>query len=1816
MTGAATADAHFFLDQQDLNGPSDRFYKNLQALEVLARLEQERRPASSDEKQQLAHFTSFGESALLTRLVSSPANTLPELLAEAEVNALRRAALTAFYTPLPVVQAIWAAVARLGFDRLSTFRMLEPAAGIGNFISAMPPDLRARAQITAVELEPLSARMLGQIHPDITLHGGAGFQDVSLPDNAFDLAISNVPFGDFGVADASMHERFLHARIHDYFFAKALRLVRPGGIVAFLTSYGTLDKRDDRVRAWLADRAELLGAYRLPSGIFATNAGSYAGTDLLILRKYQIGEQPAVSDWRNTAEASLPSWSGSVHTTTGARYGDADDPLSISEYFVRHPERVIGLPYEVRRNGLLFYVVVPPAAADIATVLAQRLESTLPADVVVEAEPIPVQTAPGRDLLADDGSALDLDAVGASQRARAEAVVEVYQAAKILMRRELQDASAVELEQARHALNQTYDDFVQAYGCISTPTNRRLLTHLPELAFLQALEERPRRVNGMWAAEKAPIFHGRTLRPLPRVEDGALSVQDALVRSLDTTGRVDLPLICRLSGQPKGAVLHALGGVLFRVPSLAVEDYVTADAYLSGNVRAKLREARALATIAPDFQRHVTALEAVQPPLLGKQEIVVRLGAAWLPPEVVRAFIQQLIPVFQGAVRFHAFDASWTVVTDSAATGSVENTARWGTRRFTAIEIIQALLVNAPIIVRDVIEHADGTTTTVVNDKETAAAQEKALAIREVFGKWIWDDPTRERELVEIYNERFNALRPREYDGAHLTLPGLNTAVLRGGDLSPWQKAAVWQALQNPATLLAHAVGAGKTFTMVTVAREARRMGMANKPLLVVPNHLVGQTALEALRLFPGLSVLSLGPEDFARPRRGVVLSRIATGDWDLVIVPFTSFQFLPIDADVLHAFYDRERARLRDALEAAEADAKQAGTEARERKRAVKKIEKALERLEVRIKTALGRVKRDSERVITWRELGIDLLMIDEAHHYKNLYVPTRLTVAGAPQADSLRALDLRIKTWDLLRRGRKVVFATATPIMNTLGEAFVMQLYLQEQSLAELGIDHFDAWVSVFAEVRDMFELKPDGSGFQVKSRLNTFINLPELAQLWRTVLNVRTAEQLALPRPTLVGGKPIVVSVPASPVLRQLTQQLVARVERIKNGSVDPRVDNMLRVTSEARLAALDTRLLVGGPETPHCKINALIERVALLAHTYAPARGAQLIFCDLATPKGKRESPEPIESAETDGEAPACEVETAAEVQLNNRVYHEIRAKLVRRGLAPAEIAFIHDYPTKAKRDELFAAMNAGQIRVLIGSTHMMGTGMNVQRRLIALHHLDAPWRPGDVEQRDGRILRQGNLWPEAYIFHYVTEQSFDSYLWQLLENKARFIGQVLTGEVSARTADDIGDTVLTAAEVKAIATGNPRILERFRIENELARLERLRHAWRETRAALERKQVWARAAIADRQRAIAELHVALRAMRDHAEAAFSVTLEPHPGAGSRRSYTRRAEAGEILLAQLDHHRAAAPLQRQANNQEIGTYRGLALRIETSRFAMEPVKLVLSVAHENRAIDILTRVFAEDITPPGVFASIDAGLRELPDRIARHQNEIDENEALIAACDAELSRTATWEAEPRWQQLVTELHAITTGLTAAEPDAGQGADEQDARPEHATSHRSQTPPPQPQVAAGEIAVLPVEHSIPAAAASLALLRTLAGPMPCLDAVEAADDADLSPAIVGAPPADVTLLAGTEANEQVDTPRAPSGAPPRARASRSPLRFGDYAVIAQTRSRRTSASQSTPRVTDASLTQLPLFGSVERSTRAEQETSSSSAQQLPLL
>ncbi|NTU85042.1 MAG: hypothetical protein HGA45_37710, partial [Chloroflexales bacterium] len=1002
----------------------------------------------------------------------------------------------------------------------------------------------------------------------------------------------------------------------------------------------------------------------------------------------------------------------------------------------------------------------------------------------------------------------------------------IYNAAKALIQAELNDEPGVDA--ARAELNRVYGAFVLPFGVIHDPRNQKLFGDLPELQFLLALERNPRRTpSGRWLADRERIFTERTLRPHQPALPGTLSPTDALLRCLDERGGLDLGYIATLAGVTPAAALEALGERVYRVPGTG--QYELADIYLSGNVVAKLGDAHVWAERDPGFARNVSALEAVQPQPLSPKEIIVNLNAFWLPGPIVTAFIKSLLTAWDGAAFYSTSLGEW-VLSDPGKQGAfaVEATTRWGTKRADAIDILQASLRGVPITVHDLITVGDHEKR-VLNPAETVAAQEKQQAITQAFARWIWDDPARADELCQLYNERFNSHRMRVYDGSHLTFPGINATLLRDGDLAGYQKSAVWQILQSPSTLLGFAVGGGKTFTAIAAAVEARRLGLCTKALAVVPNNLVGQWANEARRLYPGIKVLAMAPEDFVKQRRGIVLSRIATGDWDLVVIAHTSFKLLPLSADLITAFRDKETDRLRAYLEEQRATATTS-----DEKRSLKQIERAIKKLEERLQGMADSIARDSARTISWEELGLNLLVIDEAHEFKNLFTLTRLTnIAGLPSAHSQRALDMRIKTWDLLRRHKKVVFLTATPIMNTIGEAYVMQLYLQEQQLEAVGIHHFDEWVSLYAQPKMAFELKPDGSGFRQNTRLATFVNLPEMSAMWRQVLNLRTKTQMGLPEPALVTGKVIPVVVPPSAALKRFVQSLAARADAFRNGRVDPSIDNMLRVVGDGRKAALDMRLVVpNAPRLRQSKIAALVANVAQLHHTYAPLRGTQLVFCDLATPKGtgrgEGDPPTRLAATELEGEPgeEVQEVETAEERWLSNFVYYEIRDGLVAQSIPRDQIAFIHDCKTKAQRDALFAAVNEGRVRVLLGSTGKMSTGMNVQQRLIALHNLDCPWRPGDLEQRHGRILRQGNCWPQVYIFTYITEGSFDGYLFQLIESKARFIEQALAGEITARTIEDTSEVVLSAAEIKAIASGNPQIVRKVQLEAEVARLERV------------------------------------------------------------------------------------------------------------------------------------------------------------------------------------------------------------------------------------------------------------------------------------------------------------------------------------------------------------------------------------------------------
>ncbi|NJO82229.1 MAG: DEAD/DEAH box helicase family protein [Blastochloris sp.] len=1617
--------AYLTLHTTDLTftGSSDRLAKNIAALRLAQTLATEQRSATRAEQVTLAHYTAFGDSDLLRRLFPynhateryEVAEAYADLLSEADGQHLRRAALTAYYTPLDLIQVLWQAVDQLGLATLDQPRILEPAAGVGHMISMMPPALRERAAITLVELDPVTSRILPSLHPDCTIHGGVGFETVDLPPGGFDLVITNVPFGDLPVHDPTI-DAPLRRTIHDYFLAKALRLLRPGGLLVALTSWGTLDKQTRTVRAWLAQQADLLGAWRLPNGLFTPISGTTSATDLLILHKR---DQPPTStpDWVDLTPAPYPRTTGPRSgLTTGscvarAREGIdlATHPVLINRSWVDDPTRVLGTPELVLTPGRLWLQVQPPTDTTPATVLAERLRTQLPTHVVIPVVP-PAADAMDLRMTPTPPPALDLTGLDTPRRRRAAALAAIYHGGKALIQAELQGDPAMETQ--RQDLNDVYDAFVRRYGIISTSYHAQLFRKVPELAFLRALEDDPYRDgDGTWRATKAPIFTRPTVRPTQIPQPGSCTPLEGLLWCLRQRGQVHRPTLARLCGSPSDQVIEQLGERLFRVPG--TDRWEVADAYLCGDVRAKLRDAQAWAAQDASYDRNVQALTAVLPPPLAPHEITVNLHAAWLPSAVMTAFVQHLLPAWRGQATYDAAGYAWHLddPRDGGAT-SVEATSTWGTGRAHAIRILRASLKGVPIQVYDLAAQDQR----VLNLDATLAAQDKQQAITQAFTTWLWADADRTAQVCAIYNDRFNNVRVRSYDGSHLTLPGMATHVLRQGDLDPHQKSAVWQILQNATALIAFAVGGGKTFTALAAMVEAKRMGLVRTGMAVVPNHLVQQWASEAQRLYPASRILALGPEDCTRARRGLVLSRIATGQWDIVIIPHTSFGSLPLGQDTVTAFAEQDLDRLRGYLEGLRMHPRGAA-------QSIKQIEKAIAKRETQLQRMLAAIARDSRRTITWEELGIDLIVVDEAHAFKNLGIATAMTaIAGLPTASSQRALDLRMKTWELLQRNGKVVFLTATPVMNTLGEAFIMQRFLQESELLARGIDQFDAWVSLFAQPTSAFELKPDASGFQLKTRLNRFVNLPELTAMWRQVLHVKTKAQLGLPEPTLITGAPMPVVVPATRALDAYVQQLATRVDRIRARAVDPWVDNMLKITSDGRQAALDLRLVLPGTHRPHqSKIMALVAHVCAIYHMTDAWRGTQLVFCDLSTPTG---STAEVTDA-TDGADASVQIQ---EEHGANFVYHEIRQELVRQGLPAETVAFIHEATSKTKRAALFAAVNAGRVRVLLGSTAKMGCGMNVQERLIAIHHLDCPWRPGDLAQRQGRILRQGNMWPEVYEFVYVTERSFDAYLWQLIESKARFISQALAGEVTIRTIDDTDATVLSAAEIKAQATDNPRIIRKVQLEQAVSRLTRLRQVHHETVRRLRQDQQYTTQALHERRQRVMVWTTAQDLIAAHPSAPFRAWVATRLGQDApTQSYDQRTAAGQALRDRVAQAVTAAQFQAAPVYQTIAIYRGCHLTLMAEPRGAATVRLTLP---DGACLDTVT--VQSDV---GVWASCDKLLQSVEDRHQQAQDAVQESELRLDALARELERSTIWSGQTAYDAAQAELAELDAALTQA-------------------------------------------------------------------------------------------------------------------------------------------------------------------------------------
>ena len=1387
-------------DLHNLGGTVTKFEANLAAIKVLHQIETEQRPATPEDRSTLLRYTGWGGLPASFNLETEDAawakraRQLSALLTPDEYESARASVNNSHYTEVHVIEAIWQAVQRFGF---SGGRILEPAAGIGHFIGAMPPAIAEQSSVTAVEIDQLSGRMLQALYApggvDVRI---SPFEKTALADNWFDLVIGNVPFGKYQVADVS-NRAYARFSIHNYFFGRALDLVRPGGLVCMITTSYTLDAQDASVRHYLGAQAQLLGAIRLPRGAFAGIASTDVQTDILFLRK------------RQRAEKADDTWLSLNLVPNALR-----DPqcyqkyLQINAWHAKHPEFCIG---RIRQesNG---YEEVPVAVfdGDLEAALPERV-ALLPSDVyqalvrkpvalrvVVPAEPGArpgsYRLHQGRVHRVEGNEMVDVhDKLNATQRGRITGMCAIRDYARSLLDAQLTEGNDGRLGHLRALLNGTYDRFITKYGCLSTRANALAFRRDPDYPLLLSLEHYDEESD---TAKKAALF---TRRTLTRVVEPATAGEptEALAASIQWRGRVDPAYMARLLAAPEDAVLQALAeaGQVFLDPADA--DWKTADDYLSGNVKAKLKQA---VMSGSAYRRNIDALEQVQPEDLPPASIEPRLGAVWIPAMDVEAFVQEVLELKDCQVSYSAEAGAWSVIYGEwEARQNVKVTQEFGTSRMNGIELVQcALNVQVPTV-RDSDPETD---KYVVNPGETLAAREKLGLIKDRFAAWAFDDTARREKLCRIYNDLFNATRPRQFDGAHLKLPGFS----RCFTLHPHQLDSVWRIVQSGNTGLFHVVGAGKTAVCVIASMELRRLGFITKPCHVVPNHMLAQYTAEFVRLYPNASVLMASKEDLEGDRRRELVSRIATGDWDAVVITHSSFERIKMSPQFTEGFIKEIIHELEMAVRAEKSNDKS--------NRIVKQLEAMKKNWATRLERLLADQKKDD--LLTWELLGIDCLFVDEAHLHKNLYRFTKMTrVAGLPLTSSERAFDLFLKTrYTMQIHGhaqRGVVFATATPVANTMAEIHTMMRYLQPQRLEELGLQQFDAWAATFGESVTALEIAPDGSGYRMHTRFARFINVPELMAVFGEVADIRTAEMLNLPVPPLRGGKPRIVACPASKALKAFVETLVLRAEAIRSGHVKPQDDNMLAITTDGRKAALDFRLVVPTARfDAKGKVAACVREVMNIWRRTTTFRGAQMVFCDLSSPKGDK----------------------------GFSVYDDLRQRLIDAGMPEKEIAFVHDAETDVQKATLFKAVREGRIRVLLGSTAKMGVGTNVQTRLCALHHLDAPWRPCDVEQREGRILRQGNECEEVEIFRYVTEGSFDSYMWQTLETKARFIAQVMKGDKGIRSLEDVELATLSYAEVKALASGNPLVIEKAGVDAEVAKLSTLFSLWRNQRYANE------------------------------------------------------------------------------------------------------------------------------------------------------------------------------------------------------------------------------------------------------------------------------------------------------------------------------------------------------------------------------------------
>jgi len=1591
---------HIIPDTFTFGGPKARFRENIEAIQLLKTLEEEKRFATAEEQEVLFRYVGWGGlSAAFDKENGSWAKEyteLQELLSEEEYKSARESTMTAFYTPPVVISSIYEVLKNMGFENGN---ILEPACGTGNFMGMLPEEMEG-SNLYGVELDSISGRIAKQLYQKSSI-AIEGFEKTELPDQFFDVVLGNVPFGEFSVNDPKYKkENFL---IHDYFFAKALDKVRPGGVVAFVTSTGTMDKKDPKVREYLAAHADLLGAIRLPNGTFQENAGTHVASDILFLQK------------RDRMRLDMPEW-----TTVGETF----DGITVNQYFIDHPEMVLGtLTTRTGQYGREEIACVPVEGKTLSEQLSEAIsrihgvyeayemeeleeemkDKSLPADIDIQnygftvIDDVVYQRRDSR-MYPYESNATALN--------RIRGLIELRDCMRELIHAQLNDGTDAQIEVLQGELNQLYDSFAKEFGLINSRANSMAFSEDSSYYLLCSLEVFDKEENFIG---KADMFSKRTVRNHKQVRH-VDTAKDALAVSIAERACVDLGFMTSLLGKPGDVepIIEELSGIIFKDPESGDNIWTgweTADAYLSGNVKEKLQKAKAAANENPMYRVNVEALDVVQPKDLDATEISVRLGATWIPAEYVTDFMYELFQLPEEArtrtygnamVVYSPVLDQWEVTNKNWYDHYVTVRSTYGTERKDGLTLLENCLNLKDVTVYDYYEE-DGKKKAEVNRYETTIAQQKQQLIRDEFKNWIWKDMDRREHLVRLYNEKFNTMRPREYDGSHITFHGMNPEIT----LNPHQVDAIARILYGGNTLLAHVVGAGKTWEMVAAAMESKRLGLCNKSLIVVPNHLLKQWSSEFYQLYPAANLLVATKKDFETANRKKFCSRIATGDYDAIIIGHSQFERIPLSQERQERILEDQIWEIEKAIEAAASE---------EGKRiSVKQMERTKKSLESRLSKLQDKERKD--QVITFEELGVDRLFVDEFHFYKNLWMYTKMSnISGISQTAALKSSDLQMKCQylDELTGYKGVIGATGTPITNSMTELYTMMRYFDSKTLDELGLSSFDAWASTFGETVTAVELAPEGTNYRAKTRFARFYNLPELMNLFQNFADIKTADMLNLPVPK---ANYHVIDVDSTPEQETILATLADRAEAVRNGGVDPTEDNMLKITNDGRKLALEQRLLDPSlPDDPGSKVNACVDKVFEIYEHTKEQKSTQLIFCDLSTPGKKKQVV--VETKETeDGH-----YETDGVSEFSD-VYQDIKEKLLQKGVKESEIAFIHDANTDKKKDVLFGKVRNGQVRVLLGSTFKMGAGTNVQDLLIAAHDLDCPWRPADLEQRAGRIVRQGNTNPEVDIYRYVTKNTFDAYLYQLVENKQRFISQIMTSKSPVRVADDIDEASLTFAEIKALAAGNPMIKEKMDLDIEVSKLNALKSNFLRERFTLEENVAKKYPeTIANCKTRISQITADMEAYEAIPDKTFAITLQGEV-------YRDQKEAGKALEEILKGLKSYEPVS-------IGKLFGFEIRAEYIAFLREHrIQLV-----NHRTYNLNT--YKSGVRNLGEMEQV---FKSFPERIQKAEEERATTDKMLEQAEEELLKVFPYEEELNEKNArLQELNVLLNVESGAGPE----------------------------------------------------------------------------------------------------------------------------------------------------------------------------------